>query len=66
MQLSTTLNVVIKLDLMHNASQHLIPARNVDLSSHQPGKLNNSTWPLSESSLAMTIKTSIPRRHQAL
>jgi centrosomal protein CEP290 len=44
----------------------LMPARNAGLSSHRPGKLNNSKWPLSKISRAMTTMTSIPRRHQAL
>jgi hypothetical protein len=48
-------------------SQGLMPARNAALSSHRPGKLlNNSKWPLSKFSWAMTIKTSIQRGHQAL
>jgi hypothetical protein len=47
-------------------SQGLMPARNAGLSSHRPGKLNNSKWPLSKFSRAMTTKTSIPRGHQAL
>ena len=38
----------------------------IDSNSHRPGKLNNSKWPLSEIFRAMTIKTSIPRGHQAL
>ena len=37
-------------------SQGLIPARNAGLSSHRPGKLNNSKWPLSKFSRAMTTK----------
>jgi hypothetical protein len=45
-------------------SQGLMPARNAGLSSHRPGKLNNSKWPLSKFSRAMTTKTSIPRGHQ--
>ena len=40
-------------------SQGLTPARNAGLSSHHPG--NNSKWPLSKFSRAMTNKTSIPR-----
>jgi hypothetical protein len=47
-------------------SQGLMPARNAGLSSHRQGKLNNSKWPLSKFSRAMTTKTSIPRGHQAL
>jgi hypothetical protein len=47
-------------------SQGLMPARNADLSSHRPGKLNNSKWPLSKFSRAMTTATSIPRGHQAI
>ena len=47
-------------------SQGLMPARNAVLSSHCPGKLNNSKWPLSKFSQAMTTKTSIGRGHQAL
>jgi hypothetical protein len=43
-----------------------MPARNAGLSSHRPGKLNNSKWPLSNFFQAMTTKTSIPRGHQAL
>ena len=43
-------------------SQGLMSARNAALSSHRPGKLlNNSKWPLSKFSWAMTTKTSIPR-----
>ena len=47
-------------------SQGLMLARNAGLSSHRQGKLNNSKWPLSKFSRAMTTKTSIPRGHQAL
>ena len=36
-------------------SQGLMPARNAGLSSHRPGKLNNSKWPLSKFSWATTI-----------
>ena len=46
-------------------SQDLMPARNAGLSSHRPGKLNNSKWPLSKFSRAMKTKTSIPRGHEA-
>ena len=46
-------------------SQGLMPARNAGLSSHRPGKLDNSKWPLSKFSRAMTTKTSIPRGHQS-
>jgi hypothetical protein len=54
------------IDLCIMTSQGLMPARNAGLSSHRPGKLNNSRWPLSKFSRAMTAKTSISRGHQAL
>jgi hypothetical protein len=38
----------------------------VCIRSHRAGKLNNSKWPLSTFSRAMTIKTSIPLGHKAL
>ena len=38
-------------------SQGLMPARNAGLSSHRPGKLNNSKLPLSKFSRAMTTIT---------
>jgi hypothetical protein len=47
-------------------SQRLMPARNVGLTSHRPGKLNNSKWPLSKFFRAMMTKTSIPCGHQAM
>ena len=40
-------------------SQGLMPAMNAGLSGHRPGKLNNSKWPPSKFSRAMTTKTSI-------
>jgi hypothetical protein len=54
------------IDLCIMTSQGLMPVRSADLSSHRPGKLNNSKWPLSKFSWAMTTKTSIPHGHQAL
>jgi hypothetical protein len=39
---------------MHNASQGLIPERNAGLSSHCPGTLNNSKWPLLKSWVMMS------------
>jgi hypothetical protein len=37
-----------------------MPARNAGLSSHHPGKLNNSKWPQSKFSRAMTTKSLRP------
>jgi hypothetical protein len=51
---------------MHNDVTRLDAHENAGLSSHRPGKLNNSKWPLSKFSRAMTTKTSIPRGLQAL
>ena len=36
------------IDLIRNTPQGIKPARNAGLSSHRPGKLNNSKWPLSK------------------
>jgi hypothetical protein len=60
--------MIEEIDLMHTVmtTQSLMPARYAGLSSHRPGKLNNSNWPLWEFSWAMTTKTSTPRGHQAL
>ena len=40
--------------------QGLMSERNAGLRSHRPGKLNNSKWPLSKFSRAMTTKTTRP------
>ena len=50
-------NDVTRLDAREESQK--LEAQN----SYRPGKLNNSKWPLSKFSRAMTTKTSIPRGH---
>jgi hypothetical protein len=54
------------IELMHNDVTRLDAREECCLSSHRPGKLNNSKCPLSKYTQAMPTKTSIPRGHQAL